>query len=414
MPRKSVPSYRLHKPSGQARTIIDGRHVYLGKYNSPESRQRYARLLAELAQPGRDAEPVTNDTPKSLLLVSEVLVKYLEYAEVYYSDDGKPGKEFKGMVDAVAPVNELYGNLIANDFGPLKLKTIRQHMIDRDLCRTEVNKRVGRIKRVFKWAVSEELIVPSVYEGLRSVTGLRYGRTEARESKPVKPIDERFVLMTLPFVLPPAAAMARLQLLTGMRPGEVTAMQPELIDQSGEVWIYEPDKHKNRWRGHRRQVPLGPNAQEILLPFMDRPDTKHLFSPAEAEAWRHEQRAIHRNRTTKIYPCELKAREKRRKKAHSRKSKRARGDRYCSASYRKAIEYGITKANRELKKQDPDAELIPNWTPYRLRHTYATRIRRSHGVEAAQLGLGHARTNIVDIYAEKNLSLLIELAKNNG
>ena len=102
MPRKSVPSYRLHKPSGQARTIIDGRHVYLGKYNSPESRQRYARLLAELAQPGRDAEPVTNDIPKSLLLVSEVLVKYLKYAEVYYSDDGKPGKEFKGMVDAVA------------------------------------------------------------------------------------------------------------------------------------------------------------------------------------------------------------------------------------------------------------------------------------------------------------------------
>ena len=77
-------------------------------------------------------------------------------------DDGKPGKEFKGMVDSVAPINELYGNLIANDFGPLKLKTIRQHMIDRDLCRTEVNKRVDRIKRVFKWAVSEELIVPAV------------------------------------------------------------------------------------------------------------------------------------------------------------------------------------------------------------------------------------------------------------
>ena len=36
MPRKSVPSYRLHKPSGQARTIIDGRHIYLGKFNSPD------------------------------------------------------------------------------------------------------------------------------------------------------------------------------------------------------------------------------------------------------------------------------------------------------------------------------------------------------------------------------------------
>ncbi len=88
MPRKSVPSYRLHKASGQARTIIDGHHVYLGKYDSPESRQRYARLLAEMSQRGRDAEPITNDVPKSLSLVSDVLDKYLEYAEAYYSDDG--------------------------------------------------------------------------------------------------------------------------------------------------------------------------------------------------------------------------------------------------------------------------------------------------------------------------------------
>jgi hypothetical protein len=52
MPRKSsVPSYRLHKASGQARTIVNGRHVYLGKYGSPESRQQYARILAEAALP---------------------------------------------------------------------------------------------------------------------------------------------------------------------------------------------------------------------------------------------------------------------------------------------------------------------------------------------------------------------------
>ena len=66
MPRKSVPSYRLHKPSGQARTIIDGRHVYLGKYNSPESRQRYARLLAELAQPGAKTGGVVTSASRSL------------------------------------------------------------------------------------------------------------------------------------------------------------------------------------------------------------------------------------------------------------------------------------------------------------------------------------------------------------
>ena len=48
MPRKSVPSYRLHKASGQARAIVNGKHIYLGKFNSPESRKNYALLLANL------------------------------------------------------------------------------------------------------------------------------------------------------------------------------------------------------------------------------------------------------------------------------------------------------------------------------------------------------------------------------
>ena len=55
MPRsRTVPSYRLHKPSGQAvvtlRTAEGGRRdVYLGVYNSPESRAEYGRLIAEQA-----------------------------------------------------------------------------------------------------------------------------------------------------------------------------------------------------------------------------------------------------------------------------------------------------------------------------------------------------------------------------
>ena len=414
MTRNSVPAYRLHKPSGQARAIVDGRHVYLGKFNSAESRQKYARLLAERSQPSPRSESTANPPTATLLLVSEVLVKYLKFAEDYYDADGTPGKEFRAMVDAIAPVNHFYGDSLADEFGPLKLKAVRQHLIDCDLCRTEINKRIGRIKRVFKWAVSEQLVAPSVHEGLRTVTGLLYGRTKARESEPVKPIDQKYVELTLPFVAPQVATMARLQLLSGMRPGEVVPMRSELIDRSNDVWVYEPVLHKNRWRGHRRMIPLGPRSQEILEPFLSRDGSQFLFSPAEAEDWRNEQRALHRDRTTPVYPCELRTREHRRQKARRRKSKRPKGDCYCSDSYRRAITYGISKSNRERRKVDPTAELVPSWTPYQLRHTYATQMRKLHGVEAAQLGLGHARTNIVDVYAEKNLSLLVELAKTDG
>ena len=149
MPRRSVPSYRLHKPSGQARTIVRGKHIYLGKYNSPESQRKYARLLAETSQPTPQDKAAADPDSRSLLLVSKILVKYLDFAAVYYADDGKPGKEFRAMIDAVAPVNELYGDSPADEFGPLKLKTLRQHLVEHGLCRTEINKRVGRIKRVF-------------------------------------------------------------------------------------------------------------------------------------------------------------------------------------------------------------------------------------------------------------------------
>ena len=45
---KKLPVYRLHKPSGQARVRFCGREIYLGRFDSPESRQRYAELLSKI------------------------------------------------------------------------------------------------------------------------------------------------------------------------------------------------------------------------------------------------------------------------------------------------------------------------------------------------------------------------------
>ena len=125
---------------------------------------------------------------------------------------------------------------------------------------------------------------------------------------------------------------------------------------------------------------------------------------------------MNRQRRTKVYPCELRARERRKAKAVKRaaKSKRARGACYTPDSYRRAITYAVRKSNTQRLKADPKAIKIPNWCPYQLRHSYATRLRKTHGVEAAQVGLGHARTNVVDVYAEKNLAMVVEIARTDG
>src|SRR5436305_1074848 len=121
----------------------------------------------------------------------------------------------------MAVVMENYGTSLACDFGPLALKAIQQRMIGAGWCRGVINQRIGRMKRIFRWAVSESLIPPTVLQALQAVEGLKKGRTAARETEPVRPVADEVVDKTLRFASRQVAAMARLQRLTGMRSGEV-------------------------------------------------------------------------------------------------------------------------------------------------------------------------------------------------
>ena len=42
-----IPSYRHHKPSGQAVVTLSGKDHYLGQHGSPGIHQAYDRLVAE-------------------------------------------------------------------------------------------------------------------------------------------------------------------------------------------------------------------------------------------------------------------------------------------------------------------------------------------------------------------------------
>ena len=243
VPRKAlgVPSYCLHKASGQAVVRIGGRDVYLGPHGSEESKNEYARVLAEcrVRREEQVAEASTlMATVDPSMTLSEVLLRYREFAKGYYSKDGEPTKEFVEMAIALKPLRELYGATLAREFGPLKLQVVRQHMIDKDLSRGVVNHRVNRIKRFIKWATSQQLVPPSVFTGISTVAGLRRGRTTARETDPVTPVDDQHVEATIPYASPQVAAMIQLQRLTGMRPCEVVMIRRgEAQWQIDNVWL---------------------------------------------------------------------------------------------------------------------------------------------------------------------------------
>jgi hypothetical protein len=209
MPRRrsSFPALRHHKPSGQAVVTVrlaGGRRkdVYCGPWGSREATAEYNRVIAELAAAGGALPYPTAAGPD--LTVNELLAAFKRYAEAHYRrPDGSVSKEVEDYGLSVRPLRELYGVTRARDFGPLALKTVRARMVGGGLARGVVNQRVGRIKRVFKWAASEELVPLATFQGLATVAGQRKGRDDVRDTDPVKPVPEADALAVTRHVLPP-------------------------------------------------------------------------------------------------------------------------------------------------------------------------------------------------------------------
>jgi integrase len=413
---RGVPSYRRHKQSGQAVvTLTDPsgqRHdVLLGQYGTKESRQEYARVLAEWEASGRRLPARDRQSPD--LTINELALDYMRHAERHYRrPDGTATSEVEEYRLTLRPVVHLYGHAAAANFGPLALKAVRDRMVkgythpkygeQKPLSRGVVNQRIGRLRRIIKWAVENELLPPSALHGLQAVRGLQRGRTVARDTEPVKPIAEAVVEETLPHLLRPVAGMVDTQLLTGMRPGEVCIMRACDIDTSGAVWLYRPSAHKTAHHGHGRTVAIGPKAQEVIRAFLTLDTQAYLFSPRLAlEEVRRSRRL---RRKTPVQPSQ----QYRRK----RKPRRQPGERYTTGSYGKSIRKAIERANteraceacKELKPADRcaacKANAIPVWHPHQLRHTAATKIRREAGLDVARVVLGHRSPQITELYAE--------------
>jgi hypothetical protein len=177
-----TPSYRLHKPSGQAVATIDGRDHYLGKWNTPQSRAEYDRLIAEwLANGRRLSGPEASAGDHT---VTEVILAFDKYAERRYP---LSGRELESFRLALQPLRDLYGHTPVRNFGPKALKAVQQHMLELGWCRNVINRRIGRIKTVFRWAESEELVPASTSHALQTVRGLPKGMPGVRETSPTEP-----------------------------------------------------------------------------------------------------------------------------------------------------------------------------------------------------------------------------------
>jgi len=391
-----TPKYRRHKVTGRAVVTLDGRDYYLGKWNTAASRRAYDRLTSQWLSAGR----VLVSMPSDILTVTEMLAAFWRHAKTYYVDpDGGASQERINFGTLIKRLRRAYGETLAKEFGPLKLKAFRQTLIDKGLARSNVNRQITRVRHIFKWAAGNELVPVEVVEALRCVAGLRYGKSQAKETEPIQPVPDAFVDAVLPFVAPQVAAMIELQRVTGMRSGEVCQLRACDINTSGSVWIYKPARHKGQFRGHARAVYFGPRAQAIVRPWLKRNLQAYLFSPAEADQWRREQR--HKARKTPVNYGNRPGTNRVRQPA------RKAGECYTTSSYLRAVMYAIERCNAAQRERNETE--IPHWHPHQLRHNAGTHFRREFGLEVARVLLGHKHAAVTEIYAEADQKRAIEV-----
>jgi integrase len=184
--------------------------------------------------------------------------------------------------------------------------------------------------------------------------------------------------------------MVQLQHLCGARPQEVVAIRPCEVSTDSDVWFYQPLGHKTAHLDRGKVIVLGPRAQAVLRPWLDRDPQTYCFVPAETSAWnyrrlRRREPTIDRSGAGEVGVPKL-----------------APGRSYTRHSYRTAVQRACRRAG------------IPAWSPRQLRHTRATLIRQAYGLEAAKAVLGHADTKVTEIYAERDIGLAVKIMREIG
>lgn len=326
--RNTIPNRSVHRPSGQERIVWEGRSIYLGPAGSPEAEAKYRRIVRSILETGQPFPQASGVT------VAGLAARFMVHTKKSFP----PGsREPMAYERAMALLGEALGDVAAQDVTPGRFASMRDKWAERNSVRT-VNKHHNMVLAAFRWAVTVELVPASVWHALQAVPRLRPKRSPARDPKEVGPVEWKHVEAIRSHVRPQVWAMILVQWHTGMRSGELLAMTPGQI----AGWTYRPKDHKTAWRGHVREIPIGPRARKVLAPWIaGKGEGDLIFSG------------------------------------------------YTSQSYGRAV-------SRACK-----AAKVPHWHPHQLRHSFATRVRASHGLDAAQAILGHKTARVTEIYAER-------------
>jgi len=410
------PRPSLHS-TGQWRVRFDGRAFYLGTDEDAAMEQFYElrrQWKAGTLPPRKKPKTVADlAAERAALTVRELVDRYHAHLRAD-RDDGWLARNEKEIEQATNLLDEMHGRDRANAYGPKRLKELQAHLCG--LTRKDettprythktVNEKVRRVVEVFRHAVSEELVPPSVLEALRAVQPLRRGKPGTRDSRKVSPVSREQVDAVLPYLSTPLAAAIELLWLTGARPSELLSLTPQIIDRDEMPWTAELAQHKTAGKGKTRTLFFGAEARRILEPLLLRPADAPLFSPVDGAADTNRRRR--ENRETPLWPSH----ERRYAREKAARPRQTFSDAYDARALHKALKRAIARCNRDREHKGLDP--IEPWFTYQLRHSAGTRIRKEHGIEAARAVLGHTSAAMTEVYAEIDRAHAAQIAELTG
>ena len=360
-PATTVPKFCVDK-SGRAFTKVKGRFFSLGRADSPESKARYSKLLEDFAA-GALTQVARKPQERSIRSVSELLLLYATTELPRYSRS-----ERGCSAPVMRLLRELFGESPVNEFGPLRLRIVRDAMVAGDASakdangaiaprkpwsRKTVNKQIKRLRAIFRWGVSLEIVPESVAAALATLRPLSPGETAAVDYAPRRAVPLADLQSVRNVLRPFHQDIFDLLLLTGARLGEVLGLRMKDIDRTGDVWRAELARHKTAAKGKSRTLYFNSAAQQILL--------RHFQADPES----------------RLFPM--------------------RRDNYSALMQRACKRAGV----------------VP-FVAHQLRHTVATRLADEMGTEAAQRLLGHAGAAMTEHYSRAAERLAIDAVKRLG
>lgn len=400
---KRTPKLCHHKGTsrGYSTDPQTKKEIWFGPWGDPKTKQAYLRWVSELLT--QDVMPRV--APANDPVVADLVNAFIKHAISYYRDPvtGKPTSQL-GVIKSALRELDLYLDIKIKDFKPSVLLAVRAAIVNRDimpqsegtpkkkLCISSVNNAIVKIRQMFKLGVGWELVPVEVYQALACVQHLNWRTAPTlRNPDKITAVPLIYFALIMPHLKPLYQAILKVHISTGMRVKELCSMRwSEMTEVEPGLWCYSPSEHKNSHRGDDRKVYMRPDLIELM-----RSVRKPLWD--DDAVWC--QRGVGRHAgysgmiTTDSYARAIEGAQKRYNAGRTKINQGARTDK--------------KKIEQASEKRKP----MEHWTPLQIRHTYATQVRRTHGLEGAQAVLGHSTLDATQIYAEKRDDLARSVAR---